>query len=184
MTVVDQRAPRGVELNGINVIAEAERKGTPRDLFWPWFAANISVLGISYGSFVLGFGVSFWQASIAGGRRHRRLVRAVRAWSRWPASAARRRRWCSRRAAFGVRGNRLPAALSWLLTVGWETVLVVAGHAGDRDRLRPARLGRRRRARRSSRFVVVAAIIVAAGVARLRRRSCGCRRSSPSSPAS
>ena len=29
------------------------------------------------------------------------------------------------RAAFGVRGNRLPAALSWLLTVGWETVLVV-----------------------------------------------------------
>ncbi|HZE48654.1 MAG TPA: cytosine permease, partial [Jatrophihabitantaceae bacterium] len=29
------------------------------------------------------------------------------------------------RAAFGVRGNKLPAALSWLLTVGWETVLVV-----------------------------------------------------------
>jgi len=29
------------------------------------------------------------------------------------------------RAAFGVRGNRLPSALSWLLTVGWETVLVV-----------------------------------------------------------
>ncbi len=29
------------------------------------------------------------------------------------------------RAAFGVRGNRLPSALSWLLTVGWETVLVI-----------------------------------------------------------
>ena len=29
------------------------------------------------------------------------------------------------RAAFGVRGNKLPAAISWLLTVGWETVLVI-----------------------------------------------------------
>src|SRR5688572_16611340 len=29
------------------------------------------------------------------------------------------------RAAFGVRGNRLPAVLSWLLTVGWETVLTI-----------------------------------------------------------
>ena len=27
------------------------------------------------------------------------------------------------RAAYGVRGNRLPSAISWLLTVGWETVL-------------------------------------------------------------
>jgi purine-cytosine permease-like protein len=29
------------------------------------------------------------------------------------------------RAAFGVRGNKLPSLVSWLLTVGWETVLVV-----------------------------------------------------------
>jgi NCS1 family nucleobase:cation symporter-1 len=29
------------------------------------------------------------------------------------------------RAAFGIRGNRLPSAISWLLTVGWETVLVI-----------------------------------------------------------
>ena len=29
------------------------------------------------------------------------------------------------RAAFGVNGNKLPAAISWLLTVGWETVLVI-----------------------------------------------------------
>src|SRR5207244_4219824 len=55
-----------VELNGINVISEAERKGQPRVLFWPWCASNIAVLSISYGSFFLGFGVSFWQATIAG----------------------------------------------------------------------------------------------------------------------
>ena len=55
-----------VELNGINVIAENERKGKPSDLFWPWFGANVSVLGLSYGSFTLGFGISFWQALVAG----------------------------------------------------------------------------------------------------------------------
>ena len=29
------------------------------------------------------------------------------------------------RAAFGVRGNKLPTAISWLLTVGWETILMI-----------------------------------------------------------
>ena len=38
-------SPRvAVETNGINVIAEDERKGAPRQLFWPWFGANVSVL--------------------------------------------------------------------------------------------------------------------------------------------
>ncbi|HET6825166.1 MAG TPA: allantoin permease, partial [Amnibacterium sp.] len=44
----------GIELNGLNTIAEAERHGRARDLFWPWFAANVSVLGLGYGSFILG----------------------------------------------------------------------------------------------------------------------------------
>ena len=33
--------PLQIETNGINVISDAERKGHPRDLFWPWFAANV-----------------------------------------------------------------------------------------------------------------------------------------------
>src|SRR5512139_1439591 len=52
----------GVETTGIEIIDEAERTARPRDLFWPWFAANVSVFGISYAAFVLGFGISFWQA--------------------------------------------------------------------------------------------------------------------------
>ena len=60
------RAPAGVEANGLNVIPEQERHGRPAQLFWPWFGANVSVLGLSYGSFVLGFGVSFVQASVVG----------------------------------------------------------------------------------------------------------------------
>ena len=54
-----------LELNGINFISESERKGNARSLFWPWAAANVSFLAISYGSFFLGFGISFWQATAA-----------------------------------------------------------------------------------------------------------------------
>jgi hypothetical protein len=61
MTTTDEppvSAPRrGIESNGINVIEESERKGTPAGLFWPWCASNISVLAVSYGAFVLGFGI-------------------------------------------------------------------------------------------------------------------------------
>ncbi|HEY6665508.1 MAG TPA: allantoin permease, partial [Propionibacteriaceae bacterium] len=61
-------APRALEVeqNGINSISVNEHRGRPRELFWPWFAANISVLGISYGAFLLGFGISFPQAVIVG----------------------------------------------------------------------------------------------------------------------
>jgi len=113
-----------VEINGINVIAESERKGKPSGLFWPWFGANVSVFGISYGAFILGFGVSFWQAVIAA------LVGIVLSFLFCGIVAIAGKRGSAptlvmSRAAFGLDGNKLPAAISWLLTVGWETVLVV-----------------------------------------------------------
>jgi NCS1 family nucleobase:cation symporter-1 len=116
--------PLQVEANGINVISESERKGHPRDLFWPWFAANISVLGLSYGSFELGFGISFWQALIVG------VVGIVLSFLACGFIALAGKRGSAptlvlSRAAFGVNGNKLPSVISWLLTVGWETVLVV-----------------------------------------------------------
>src|SRR5579862_8977779 len=116
--------PLQIEMNGINVISESERKGHPRDLFWPWFAANISVLGISYGAFVLGFGISFWQALIVG------VVGIVLSFLACGFIAVAGKRGSTptmvlSRAAFGVNGNKLPTVISWLLTVGWETVLVI-----------------------------------------------------------
>jgi purine-cytosine permease-like protein len=113
-----------IEANGINVIADAERKGTPRQLFWPWFAANVSVLGLSYGSFLLAFGISFWQALVVG------LAGIILSFLLCGFIAVAGKRGSAptmvlSRAAFGVRGNKLPAVISWLLTVGWETVLII-----------------------------------------------------------
>lgn len=112
-----------VEQNGINVITEAERKGKPRDLFWPWFAANVAVLGISYGSFFLGFGVSFWQATFAGvlGTVLSFLLVGVVSLAGKRGSAP---TMVLSRAAYGVEGGKLPSALSYILLVGWETILV------------------------------------------------------------
>jgi purine-cytosine permease-like protein len=116
--------PLQIEMNGINVISESERKGRPRDLFWPWFAANISVLGLSYGAFVLLFGISFWQALIVS------VVGIVLSFLACGFISVAGKRGSAptmvlSRAAFGVNGNKLPAAISWVLTVGWETVLVI-----------------------------------------------------------
>lgn len=112
-----------VERNGINVISEAERKGHPRDLFWPWCAANISFLGMSYAAFVLYFGLSYWQALFAA------LVGTVLSFLLVGFVSVAGKRGSAptmtlSRAAFGVRGNALPTLVSYLILVGWETVLV------------------------------------------------------------
>ncbi|TCI99103.1 cytosine permease [Aeromicrobium sp. IC_218] len=115
--------PTRVELNGTNVIAEDERKGTPRDLFWPWTAASISVFGVTYGSFALDYGVSWWQVVLAA------IVGVVGSGVLAGLIAIAGKRGSAptlvlSRASFGVTGNKLPAAVSWLLSVGWEIVLV------------------------------------------------------------
>ena len=124
MSTATQDRPLGYEANGINVISEDERKGTPRDLFWPWFAANISVLGLAYGAYVLGFGISFWQACVAG------LIGIVVSFLLVGFIAVAGKRGSAptlvlSRAAFGVQGNKLPTLVSWILNVGWEIVLTV-----------------------------------------------------------
>jgi nucleobase:cation symporter-1, NCS1 family len=115
--------PFTVESHGLDVISEQERKGSPRSLFWPWFGANVSILGLSYGSFALGFGISFWQALTAGvlGIVFSFLLCGFIAVGGKRGSAP---TMVLSRAAYGVRGNRLPAVISWILDVGWETVLM------------------------------------------------------------
>jgi purine-cytosine permease-like protein len=112
-----------IELNGANVIEEAQRSGSPRSLFWPWAAGNVSLLALSYGSFFLGFGISFWQATWAAiiGVIASFILVAVSSLAGKRANAP---TMTLSRAAFGVKGNIIPGLLSYLVFVGWETVLV------------------------------------------------------------
>jgi nucleobase:cation symporter-1, NCS1 family len=114
---------KNLELNGINFISESERGGRARSLFWPWAAANVSFLALSYGSFFLGFGISFWQATIAA------IIGTVGSFFLVGVSSLAGKRanaptMTLSRAAFGVKGNKIPGFLSYLIFVGWETVLV------------------------------------------------------------
>jgi nucleobase:cation symporter-1, NCS1 family len=112
-----------LELNGINVISESERHGKPRSLFWPWMAGNVSLLALSYGSFFLGFGISFWQATTAA------ILGTLGSFALVAISSLAGKRsnaptMTLSRAIFGVKGNIVPGLLSYLIFVGWETVLV------------------------------------------------------------
>ncbi|MQW23512.1 MULTISPECIES: cytosine permease [unclassified Lactococcus] len=119
-----QGSALNIEQNGINVIDESERKGSPKSLFWPWFAANIAVLSVSYGAWTLEMGINAQQAIIAttlGIIVAFLLVGFVSlAGKRGSAPTM-----ILSRSAFGVNGNRVPAVISWLICVGWETILVV-----------------------------------------------------------
>ena len=112
-----------VEINGPNVIAESERSGKARSLFWPWAGANVSLLALSYGAFFLGFGISFRQATAAA------LIGTIGSFLLVGISSLAGKRsnaptMVLSRASFGVKGSVLPGALSYLIFVGWETVLV------------------------------------------------------------
>ncbi len=112
-----------LELNGTNVISESERRGKASSLFWPWCGANVSLLALSYGSFFLGFGISFWQATVAAilGSVLSFLLVGVSSLAGKKSNAP---TMVISRATFGVKGNIIPGALSYLIFVGWETVLV------------------------------------------------------------
>jgi len=112
-----------LEMNGTNFITENERSGTARSLFWPWAAANVSLLALSYGAFFLGFGISFWQATFAA------IIGTTASFGLVGISSLAGKRASAptmtlSRAAFGVNGNIVPGLLSYLIFVGWETVLV------------------------------------------------------------
>ena len=113
-----------VETLGIDIVPESERTAKPSDLFWPWFAANISVFGISYGSFVLWFGLSFWQAAVVTvlGVTFSFFLCGLIAVAGKRGSAP---TMVLSRAAFGVKGQKVPGVVSWLTSIGWETFLAI-----------------------------------------------------------
>lgn len=54
-----------LETRGIEPVPENECNGHPLQLFWVWFAANISILGLPLGATLVAFqGLAIWQAII------------------------------------------------------------------------------------------------------------------------
>src|SRR5687768_11121713 len=115
---LEQTRRLGVERTGIEIIDEAQRTARPRDLFWPWFAANVSVFGMSYAAFILYFGISFWQGVLVT------VVGVVVSFLLCGIIAVAGKRGSAptmilSRAAFGVKGQKIPGVMSWLVSIGW-----------------------------------------------------------------
>lgn len=132
-----------VERNGINAVPEGQRHGRPRDLFWPWAASNLSLFGVAFGVYVVGLGLGLVPAIAAGVLGYVAsfvlvgLVAVAGTRSGVPTMTL-------GRAAFGYQGNKLPALLSYVSNVGWETVLVTLSAQGGGailSRLAPGTFG-------------------------------------------
>jgi purine-cytosine permease-like protein len=111
-----------IETRGIEPVPSAERTGGPRQLFWVWFAANISILGLPLGATLVALrGMNIWQALLAaaiGSFGSFALVGLISVAGKWGGAPS----MTLSRAIFGPRGNHGPTAVSWLSRVGWETV--------------------------------------------------------------
>ena len=111
-----------LETRGIEPVPEGECNGHPQQLFWVWFAANISILGLPLGATLVAFHqLAIWQVIIValiGAAGSFAVVGVI-------SIAGRRGRAPSltlSRAIFGVRGNIGPTLVSLVSRVGWETV--------------------------------------------------------------
>ena len=136
VTTADRAA---IERRGIEHVPDDERYGKPSRHFWVWSAANLSMLPVGYGLFVVAVGLNWWQAMLAvviGLVLSYPLVGAVAiAGAKGGAPAM-----MLSRASFGVLGSRLPTLITYITVVGWETVSVALGALATRtvlERLSP-----------------------------------------------
>src|SRR5688500_1258562 len=112
-----------VEQNGINAVPEGERRGRPRDLFWPWAGSNLSLFGVAFGVYIVGLQLGVVPAIVTGAIGYALsfllvgLVAIGGARSGVPTMTL-------GRAPFGYHGNKLPTLFSYISNVGWEIVLV------------------------------------------------------------
>jgi cytosine/uracil/thiamine/allantoin permease len=118
---VQDGALGSLEQRGIEPVPEEERHGNPLELFWVWFAANISVLGLPLGVSLIALGLSVWQSilvAVIGAFGSFAIVGLI--------SIAGRRGGAPSltlsRAIFGTRGNAGPTLVALLSRLGWETV--------------------------------------------------------------
>lgn len=115
-----------IEQRGLEPVPDDQRDGTPGQLFWVWFAANISILGIPLGATLMALGLNLFQAIIValiGSFCSFAVVGLISvAGLRGGAPTL-----ALSRAVFGVRGNMAPTLVTLVSRLGWETVNTVTG---------------------------------------------------------
>ncbi|GAA2070151.1 cytosine permease [Streptomyces albiaxialis] len=111
-----------VETRGIEPVPDGERHGHASQMFWTWFAANISILGLPLGATLVAFrGLNIWQAvlvAVLGSVGSFALVGVLSLAGKKGGAPA----LTLSRAVFGQRGNAGPTLISWLSRIGWETI--------------------------------------------------------------
>ncbi|MFB7653387.1 MULTISPECIES: purine-cytosine permease family protein [unclassified Streptomyces] len=111
-----------IETRGIEPVPDHERHGQAGQMFWTWFAANISILGLPLGATLVAFrGLNIWQAALVaavGSFGSFALVGALSLAGKKGGAPA----LTLSRAVFGQRGNAGPTLITWLSRVGWETI--------------------------------------------------------------
>jgi len=112
-----------VERKGIEPVPATERRASLTGLFWVWFAGNLAILTVVLGAVAMSFGLSLLEGvavallaplcyagiglfGIAGARTGAPTLTLSRA-------------------TFGTYGNVVPALVSWLNLIGWETVVLL-----------------------------------------------------------
>lgn len=111
-----------IETRGIEPVPDSERHGHAGQMFWTWFAANISILGLPLGATLVAFrGLNIWQAvavAVIGSVGSFALVGVLSLAGKKGGAPA----LTLSRAVFGQRGNAGPTLISWLSRIGWETI--------------------------------------------------------------
>lgn len=106
-------------------LTDKEKTGKPKDLFFIWFAANMGILGIVYGALIIGYGLSFTQSILVAilGPLSFVLVGYASLAGRDSGAVT----FMLSRAAYGFKGNHIPALIGWVGQVGWLSVNVSTG---------------------------------------------------------
>lgn len=114
-----------VEQNGINLVGDHERNGSPKDLAWIWAGANIILTYVITGALMATLGLTLAQMLIVVVLGN--LLFILIGYGGVPGARVGTATMAISRASFGRRGNVIPSALSWLTIIGWEAVNVVLG---------------------------------------------------------
>ncbi|MEU6999156.1 cytosine permease [Nonomuraea sp. NPDC046570] len=108
-----------MEQRGIELVSAGERYGRPRDLLFLWSGTTMGIFTLVYGTVIISFGLSFWQALAAiviGNLLAFPLVGLTSL--QGPATGT--STMAVSRAAYGPKGARALSFFGWLNMVGFE----------------------------------------------------------------